>query len=101
MSKKEGGIFNIADDNCLSTNELIELISRTINRRIVILKINKKLIILLARAGTKLKLPLDTERLRKLTENYVVSNRKIKEYLEIDVLPVSVQDGIVLTIKNF
>jgi hypothetical protein len=32
---------------------------------------------LVAKLGTILRLPLNSERLRKLTENYVVSNQKI------------------------
>lgn len=100
-SEKKGGVFNIADDKYLSTNELIEIIGKAIGRRSIILKINPNLIIKLAKVGSVLKLPFDTERLRKLTENYVVSNRKIKEYCEIDALPVTVHDGILYTIKNF
>jgi len=101
MSEKAGGVFNIADDEPLSTNELIQLISETTGKRCVIWKINRKLIIGIARAGTILRLPLNAERLRKLTENYVVSNRKIRDYLGVDKLPLQVQEGIVITIKNF
>ena len=48
-----------------------------------------------------LHLPLNTERLRKLTENYVVSNAKIKAALGIDRMPVRAEEGIVRTIKSF
>jgi len=44
---------------------------------------------------------LNTERLRKLTENYVVSNAKIKAALGIDRMPVRAEEGIVRTIKSF
>ena len=43
----------------------------------------------------------NTERLRKLTENYVVSNEKIKSALGIDRMPVRAADGIRKTIKSF
>ena len=46
-------------------------------------------------------LPLNTERLQKLTENYVVSNAKIKAALGIDKMPVKAEEGIVKTIKSF
>lgn len=101
ISEKSGGVFNIADDEPLSTNELIHLISRTTGKNCRILKINRKLIVGLASIGTLLGLPLNTERLRKLTENYVVSNIKIRNYLGIDELPVGVREGIISTIKNF
>ena len=44
---------------------------------------------------------LNAERLRKLTENYVVSNAKIKASLGIDRMPVRAEEGIVRTIKSF
>ncbi len=101
ISEKSGGVFNIADDEPLSTNELIKLISKTTGKRYLIWKINRNLIAGLASIGTLLRLPLDRERLRKLTENYVVSNRKIREHLGIEELPVGVREGIIFTIKNF
>ena len=51
--------------------------------------------------GTLLHLPLNTERLRKLTENYVVSNEKIKAALGIERMPVRAADGIMKTILSF
>ncbi len=64
-------------------------------------KINRGLMEFCARLGTLLHLPLNTERLRKLTENYVVSNAKIKAALGIDRMPVRAEEGIVRTIKSF
>ena len=51
--------------------------------------------------GTLLHLPLNTERLRKLTENYVVSNAKIKVALGIDKMPVTAKEGLIKTIRSF
>ena len=62
----------------LSTNELIALMCRALERKPHIWKINRGLMEFCARFGTLLHLPLNEERLRKLTENYVVSNAKIK-----------------------
>ena len=39
--------------------------------------------------------------LRKLTENYVVDNGKIKRALGIEELPVSSAEGIRRTIRSF
>ena len=64
-------------------------------------KINRGLMEFCARLGTLLHLPLNAERLRKLTENYVVSNAKIKAALGIDRMPVRAEEGIVRTIKSF
>ena len=55
----------------------------------------------LADIGDKFNLPLNSERLQKLTESYVVSNAKIKRALNIDSLPVSAEQGLLQTIKSF
>ncbi|WP_326986009.1 NAD-dependent epimerase/dehydratase family protein [Chryseobacterium sp. MP_3.2] len=95
------GIYNFADDDKLSTNDLIEIIAKVSGNKSKIWKINSGLISGFARAGDFLKLPLNSERLKKLTESYVVSNTKIKMALGIDQLPVSAQEGLIKTIKSF
>lgn len=97
----DGGIYNVGDDETLSTNELITLIAHTINKPNRIWKWNPKLIRVLARIGTKLHLPLNEDRLQKLTENYVVSNNKLKSALGIENMPIKAKDGFVKTIKSF
>lgn len=97
----ESGIYNVGDDEPVSTNELIVLISEALHLPVRIWKLNVKFIRFLAIAGTKLHLPLNEERLKKLTENYVVSNNKLKNALGIKNMPVRAQDGLKKTIKNF
>jgi nucleoside-diphosphate-sugar epimerase len=96
----DSGIYNIADDEPLSTNELIELIAQSKNRKAKILKINKKLITVFAKLGDVLHLPVNSESLRKLTENYIVSNEKMKKALGIKQLPVDVRSGLKRTLKK-
>ena len=48
-----------------------------------------------------LHLPLNPLRMQKLTENYVVSNAKIKAALGIEHMPVRAKDGLIETIKSF
>ena len=97
----ESGVYHLADDAPLSTNELIELIASSRNKKARIWRLNKKLISGLARLGTICKLPLNTERLQKLTENYVVSNQKVKTALGIQALPVGVREGMQKTLIQF
>ncbi|NDP22476.1 MAG: NAD-dependent epimerase/dehydratase family protein [Paludibacter sp.] len=97
----ESGIYNVADDETLSTNELISLIAQTTNKPNRIWNWNAGFIRLIAKVGTKLHLPLNEERLQKLTENYVVSNLKLKKALKLDRMPVQAKDGFRKTIKSF
>ena len=94
------GIYNIADDDSVSTNVIINLIAKSQNRRPFVFSINKDLIRLLARAGDYLKLPLNTERLTKLTESYIVSNAKIKAAIWKN-LPLTSEEGLLKTFQSF
>ena len=95
------GIYHMGDDEALSTNELIALMCEAMGKIPHIWKMNRKMMEGCAGLGTLLHLPLNTERLRKLTENYVVSNEKIKAALGIEQMPVRAADGIMKTILSF
>lgn len=97
----KSGIYNFADDNSLSTNQLIQIINGALNRKARLLPIPIKIINMFSKFGDLVNLPLNSERLKKLTENYVVSNQKIKEALEIKKLKISTEEGIIKTIKSF
>ncbi|MBP7357417.1 MAG: NAD-dependent epimerase/dehydratase family protein [Cloacibacterium sp.] len=95
------GIYNFADDEVLSTNELVKLIANTSGKKEKLWKISSKLISATAKMGDVMKLPLNSERLKKLTSNLEVSNQKIKNALGITQLPISAKKGIEITIKSF
>ena len=95
------GIYHMGDDEALSTNELIGIMCEAMGKQPHIWKMNKGLMEGCAGLGTLLHLPLNTERLRKLTENYVVSNAKIKAALGIDKMPVTAKEGLMKTIRSF
>ncbi len=94
------GIYNVADDEPLSTNELIGLMAQAQNRNPKLWNVSKKFIEGVASIGDKLRLPLNTERLHKLTSSYVVSNAKIKAVIG-KPLPVSSREGLLKTFKSF
>jgi nucleoside-diphosphate-sugar epimerase len=95
------GIYNIADDDALSTNQLIILMNEAIGKKPWFLKISRTGISIIAKIGDLLYLPLNSEKFQKLTESYVVSNEKIKKALKIDKLPISASEGILKTIHSF
>ena len=47
------------------------------------------------------KSPLNSENIQKLTENYRVSNQKIKMAIGVEKLPNSTREGLEKTIKSF
>lgn len=97
----ESGIYNINDDEAVSTNELIDIICSAMGKKAHIWRIPRGLMEGVAKLGGTLHLPLNPERLQKLTENYVSSNAKIKKALGVETLPVRAKDGLLKTIKSF
>ena len=95
------GIYHMGDDEALSTNELIEVICSALGKKAHIWNIPRGLMNGVARVGDWLHLPLNTQRMQKLTENYVVSNAKIKAALDMKEMPVRAKDGLRETIKSF
>jgi nucleoside-diphosphate-sugar epimerase len=97
----ESGVYNINDDEPVSTNELIEIICESLGKKANIWRIPRGLMEGIAKIGGALHLPLNPERLQKLTENYVSSNAKIKKALGVNKLPVDARKGLLDTLKSF
>ena len=95
------GIYNMGDDEALSTNELIEEICKSLGKKAHIWNLPKGLINKVAKIGDVLHLPLNSERLRKLTENYISSNAKIKQVLGIEKMPVDAHIGLQTTLQSY
>ena len=87
-----GGIF---------TSELREGICGALGRKVRIWRLPEGLMLFVARVGDWLHLPLNSLRMQKLTENYMVSNAKIKVALGMTEMPVRAKDGLRETIKSF
>lgn len=96
----ESGIYNVADNQALSTSSVVEILAKASGKKPKFLHIPTKAIKLIAHFGNYLKLPLNTERLNKLTENYVVSNIKLINAIN-DKLPLSAIEGLKLTASSF
>ena len=95
------GIYNMGDDEALSTNELIEEICKSLGKKAHIWHLPKGLMNGTAKIGDALHLPLNSERLRKLTENYISSNEKIKKALGVEKMPINARKGLQVTLISF
>jgi nucleoside-diphosphate-sugar epimerase len=94
------GVYNVADDEPLATNDLIKLIAESQEKKYLILIVPKSIIKLLSKIGDFLKLPLNSERLNKLTETYIVSNNKLLTAIN-KPLPLSTKEGLMKTLNSF
>ena len=97
----ENGIYLIADDEMLSTNRLIELMAEACGRKPHLWRMPKGLMRFGAKVGDVLHLPLNTERLGKLTEDSFVDNTALKKHLGWSQMPIRAEDGMRETLKSF
>lgn len=93
-SNVESGTYNVCDDDAVSTNDLIELICECLGEKARLWRIPQGVMKGIAKTGDLLHLPLNTERLGKLTENYIVDNCKIKQALGIERMPIDANEGL-------
>lgn len=99
--KLSSGIYHIADDETISTKQIIEIIEKIENKRLIKFNIPHSIIRSLAKIGDIVPFPLNSSRLKKMTGNLMVSNQKIKSALGIEKLPLSAKEGLEKTIKSF
>lgn len=100
-SEIKSGTYNLADDATLSTNQLMVLIGEVLGKKAKLWHFPISFIKRLTQLGDALKLPLNSDTLKKLTGSYVVSNQKIKNELGITILPTDVKQGLKTTMNWF
>jgi nucleoside-diphosphate-sugar epimerase len=94
------GIYNVSDNEPLSTNRVMQLFGEEMHKHTRLWRVPAGLIKAIVKINDKLHLPLNSERLKKLTQSYVVSNRKLVGALN-KPLPVSAEDGLRITMRSF
>jgi nucleoside-diphosphate-sugar epimerase len=97
----KSGVFNVCDDTPISTNGIIQIISEEINKNAIVLRFPKILVDNIFSIGGVVNLPFNKNMLLKVTGNYIASNQKIKNALEIATMPVSAVDGMRVAIRSF
>lgn len=94
------GIYNVSDNEAISTNDIIKLFAKSQRKNYQIWNVPTFIIKFISKIGDFIKLPLNTERLNKLTENFIVSNNKIKTAIN-KPLPLSAKEGLMKTLNSF
>ena len=99
--KVASGVYAVADEAALSTNDLVALAGEATGKKVVFWNLPKGLVRLLANLGDVLPLPLNSERLEKLTENAVVDASPLLKALGIKSLPLRTLTGFNKTFDSF
>ena len=94
------GVYNIADDQPISTNELISLMGEVAKKRVRLWTIPSGLVSATFKVGDILHLPINTNILNKLTGNFFISNQKLKDAINVEKLPFSTQEGLLKTLNS-
>jgi nucleoside-diphosphate-sugar epimerase len=96
----QSGIYNMADSEPLSTNEVVAMIANSQNRKLNKINIPIKLINLLGRLGDLFNLPFNSLKIEKLTQNFVVSNHEILKQINTS-LPLTAKEGLAKTLFHY
>ena len=94
------GTYNISDDEAISTNNVILLIAKSLNKKPRILKLPKRLIIFLFKIGDYLSISFNLDYLSKLTDSNIICNKKIKKVIG-KTFPYSTREGLSNTFIYF
>lgn len=94
------GIYNVADDDTISTNDLISIIAKSLNRKSLILNVPIQVVRLVVRLLDHFHIINASEKLNKLTESYVVSNQKLSKMIG-KPFPIDARDGLLTTFQFF
>lgn len=93
------GLYHIADDEPTHTHDLVKLIADATGRNGKIWNVNPKLLETLAKIGNNVPFLINEHRLKKLTGDFIVSNKKIKKAIG-KPLPVSSKEGLHRTLNS-
>ena len=98
--KIKPGEYLLADNESISTNELVQLMAQTNGWKIRQLPLPKGLIRMMAKIGTAINVPFNSGSLTKLIGNMEISNQKLLSEIG-DKLPVKARQGLMKTIRSF
>jgi len=94
------GVYNVADEEPLTVQTLVTLISANVGRPVRKLKLPPAFIKFLATIGDIFHLPVNTPRLNKLTEDYIVDPSKILSAMQ-KPFPLNAVDGLNISLASF
>lgn len=98
--KIESGIYNICDDEIISTNSIVEIYELVTKKKVLRINIPKIIIILIFKLNSRLGIKFNTLFLEKIVGNFVIDNSKIKKAVN-KKFPVNAREGLITTFESF
>lgn len=96
-----GGVYHLTDDGSVISSAFYKLIGQALGKRVRIWRLGKGIFKLAARISGWSHGYFDNFEYRKLTLNFVASNRKLKNALGIESMPFPLQEGLVKSVKEY
>lgn len=96
-----GGIYHITDDGTISAKDMYRIMGRVQRKRVRIWYLGKIVFRVMAKLGSWFHGYFDDYEYKKLNLNFVVSNRKIRQALGIQSMPVSLKDGLWISTQEY
>ncbi|MBQ9693479.1 MAG: NAD-dependent epimerase/dehydratase family protein [Kiritimatiellae bacterium] len=101
IQRGKNGIYTVADDTPLSTNQIIQMMASVQGRKAHLWRIPKAIMRWCSKVGDLFHLPLNSERLHKLTEDSLLDNTLLKKHLNWDTMPIDAINGMFKTLQSF
>ncbi|HTO15875.1 MAG TPA: NAD-dependent epimerase/dehydratase family protein [Edaphocola sp.] len=98
--KIPGGIYMVSDDESYSTNDLVKELAIIEEMQPKIINVPIPIIKVIAKLGDGLNLPINSDRLEKLTQSLKIDNSKLKRALNISKMPYGLKEGLKEMVDN-
>jgi nucleoside-diphosphate-sugar epimerase len=99
-SNFQSGVYNVCDDEIISTNELVNIMALANKRKPILIFVPKYIVIILGKIGDLFSNTFNSDRLNKLTENFIVSNLKLRSQLKSN-MPFKAHEALLETFLFF
>jgi len=96
-----GGVYHLTDDGSVTSKEFYKLIGQALGKKARIWRLGKGVFKRVAMVLGWFHGYFDNFEYRKLSLNFVASNRKLKKVLGIEAMPFPLQEGLVKSVKEY
>jgi len=96
-----GGVYHLTDDGSMTSTECFNLMGSIVGKKVRVWRFGKGIFRVLAVIIGWFHGYFDLFEYRKLSLNFVVSNRKLKNALGLEKMPYQLQDGLIKSLKEY